>query len=1460
MSRTKAKKKLFWKKVDGIKLHKIRKKHETKLLEAASESPEGTSTDGSEVDQDDGDSKEVEVGTSVPKVKLVYGDDYEEVRGLPRRRMKKTAKRRVRGWIGKAYSALAVALTAVTYPLVERLRPVFEDCGHFVNNRSGEVVDLLELFAGCGRLTEVFAQKGYTVLEPRDILYGHDLFDEEQQNSVFQDIAEHQPRLLWIALPCTKWCAWQHINYHGRKQALRRERQKQRRLIRFAKNAAYQQLSEGGMVVFEHPRTSEMWDDPCFLDLVHHPLMVQVDCDLCQYNLRSKRTGELHLKPTRLLCSDVQFAEAMHRKCPGGHTHAPVAGGDTRAAGMYTKEFARAVTRAYERAIAGSVWSSYVVDAGTVQVPYEFDDEELVPDEGVEPQGAEAISFDASVPKNIARVLRRVHQNLGHPRREDLVRHLRLAGASDVALKAAQSLECQTCRRHVRPPPRRPGKLVRPLDFNQDVGLDLMYLYTVDNAKITVLSMLDHASGYHVVRRVTGRKSSELADDFLQAWVGWAGAPRRVVVDQERGLMKEFTDELEKRGIQVHYIAAQAHWQNSAVERQNGWFRAIWEKVVDHQSVTEAEAAWALAQVSQAKNSLRREHGYSPTQWLFGSEGRVGDPYIDGEDDEPATAAHFTPHEEWHRKQEIRWAARRAFVATQAEASVRRAIQGRPRVQKGSYEVGDWVYLYRSSRNPGGAGRGHAGAGGWIGPGTVVGREGASYWVARGGRCLLCAQEHLRPAESEELGTAFQTKVLKEDLMRLVNNLDENPDDDELFLDARVAGDAAQGSTEASEAPKKRMRAKGPLRGIKRKDAPPGEDDMYLPTSPEASGDDGHGEPHEAFAAEGVPRPGGVQRVARSDQKQQDKEIKWHDIPEKDRPLYQQAEVKQWKEHVDCEAVEILSHEQTEMVLATVPRERILKSRFAYRDKNVAKRREDPTIPAKPKARLCIAGHMDPDIGSGQLLTEAPTATKMAFTCLLVLSSLYHWNVSAGDVEAAFLNGNETERELYMEQPVRGLPGVASGVLIRVRKGIFGLCNSPRLWWERLSADLLKTSILVKGVPMKLVQHPLDACLFLLRGPSDELHAALITHVDDLLLAGSPDTVVEVQQALSKMFPIAEWEKGEFDYIGSQLKQGEDGTIHLGQRSYVNSRLESVNFPKPEDPEDLADPITRKDNQSTIGALSWLAAQTRPDLQSGVSMSQRKQKHPTFSDVKETNGVVRLAQKGKDYALQFPWLDYGLDEMVLLVFHDAAWANAVPTEENPEVLPEELHPGTGIYSQLGHVLILTRRGVLEGRECGGIICLWRSHACPRVCRSTFAAETMSALEGIEQAMAFRAMLAGALYKNGVSEATSRSVLPVVAVTDCKSVFDAVHRLGGPKAPSEKRLMVDLAGLRQLIHAEERSWGHKLAGGKALRWVPTSFQLADILTKSKADIDGWWRSARTLRLPFDRQNEEKTLGV
>ena len=78
------------------------------------------------------------------------------------------------------------------------------------------------------------------------------------------------------------------------------------------------------------------------------------------------------------------------------------------------------------------------------------------------------------------------------------------------------------------------------------------------------------------------------------------------------------------------------------------------------------------------------------------------------------------------------------------------------------------------------------------------------------------------------------------------------------------------------------------------------------------------------------------------------------------------------------------------------------------------------------------------------------------------------------------------------------------------------------------------------------------------------------------------------------------------------------------------------------------------------------------------------------------------------------------------------------------------------------------------------------------------------------------------------------------MTDCKSLYDSVHRVGGPRAPSEKRLLVDLAALRQVVQQEVTAWSpeNRATFGRSLKWIPTDHQLADGLTKI-LNKGGWW---------------------
>ena len=81
------------------------------------------------------------------------------------------------------------------------------------------------------------------------------------------------------------------------------------------------------------------------------------------------------------------------------------------------------------------------------------------------------------------------------------------------------------------------------------------------------------------------------------------------------------------------------------------------------------------------------------------------------------------------------------------------------------------------------------------------------------------------------------------------------------------------------------------------------------------------------------------------------------------------------------------------------------------------------------------------------------------------------------------------------------------------------------------------------------------------------------------------------------------------------------------------------------------------------------------------------------------------------------------------------------------------------------------------------------------------------------------------------------------ITDCKSLYDHLHKEGIPKIPSDRRLAIDLSALRQSLDLE------KLSDRTPLYWVPTSYQLADILTKP-CRADQWWSAVYgNFRLPF-----------
>ena len=202
------------------------------------------------------------------------------------------------------------------------------------------------------------------------------------------------------------------------------------------------------------------------------------------------------------------------------------------------------------------------------------------------------------------------------------------------------------------------------------------------------------------------------------------------------------------------------------------------------------------------------------------------------------------------------------------------------------------------------------------------------------------------------------------------------------------------------------------------------------------------------------------------------------------------------------------------------------------------------------------------------------------------------------------------------------------------------------------------------------------------------------------------------------------------------------------------------------------------------------------------------------------------------------------------MFHDAAWANArLSGEEGFRLSQAEYDHGqmsgtpfdrkerkakrvnSSEASQLGALVLLTDR---ENYSKGGGVCSildWKSAASQRVCRSTFGAETTICVEAIENGQFIRSYVETIL-RGKLQRVEALAGERLRCVTDCKSLYDHLHKEGIPKIPSDKRLAIGLSALRQSLDSE------KVSDRAPLYWVPTSFQLADMLTKPR-NADQWY---------------------
>ena len=468
--------------------------------------------------------------------------------------------------------------------------------------------------------------------------------------------------------------------------------------------------------------------------------------------------------------------------------------------------------------------------------------------------------------------------------------------------------------------------------------------------------------------------------------------------------------------------------------------------------------------------------------------------------------------------------------------------------------------------------------------------------------------------------------------------------------------------------------------------------------------------------------------------------------------MAKEAELLNWKKNCVYERVEDSG-------------QHAISSRWVYSEKSVPG--SDVT---KLKARLVCRGYEE---DSSWFRTDSPTCTKESLRLVSCATMSYGWECKSLDVKAAFLQGFDIEREIYMRPPsdIR-----EKGFIWKLRRCPYGLNDAPRSWFRRVKSELDKL-----GVRSSIF----DEALFYYK-VEGHLAGLMALHVDDFIYGGSTEFTKDVISKLVSVFEISVQNCSNFKYVGLNLVQTSNG-IMIDQDKYVKSTVECVDISSSRvlDKDELLTEVERKQLKRLCGQLLWVSNNTRPDVCYEVSTLCNAGKNATVSDLLKVNKLVKKMKQEKG-VIKYPNLG-DPNKWNLAVFSDSSFAN----------LPDS-------SSQGGHIVFINST---EGKVAP---ISWQSRKLQRVTKSTLSSETLAVIEAVDAAV---------LIQKQIEEVFE--VKPeIIVYTDSQSLHQTVHT---SKILTDKSLRISVAYLRQFINNREIT----------MNWIRATYQLADSLTKSGA---------------------------
>ena len=274
--------------------------------------------------------------------------------------------------------------------------------------------------------------------------------------------------------------------------------------------------------------------------------------------------------------------------------------------------------------------------------------------------------------------------------------------------------------------------------------------------------------------------------------------------------------------------------------------------------------------------------------------------------------------------------------------------------------------------------------------------------------------------------------------------------------------------------------------------------------------------------------------------------------------------------------------------------------------------------------------------------TFSPTLKMVTFRLLFAVAAYMGWIVQQMDVCNAFLNADLPEHApVYMAIP-KGFENEFKGHIIRLRKALYGLKNSPRQWFLALRHFLTKVAGLTPSV--------LDPCLFILVNASGCIEMLVGCHVDDLIIVGVSAAVHWFKQLIHDQYKMDDLGMPT-RCLGADITFHPDGAISLHAERYIDKvlkrfQLNTADHKGYTTPMDPSLKLTKEDEsklgekvgfpyREAVACCLFLSILIRPDICFAVKELSRFLERPGEKMVRALKRLLRYLGRTKKLHLRY---------------------------------------------------------------------------------------------------------------------------------------------------------------------------------------------------------------------------------